>query len=40
MMVKPILPIDDRVRLPIDRGRVGMGLYGDHRSDTIALMNG
>lgn len=40
-MTKPILPIDDRVRLPIDRGRrVGMGLNGDHRSDTIALMNG
>lgn len=38
MMAKPILSIDDRVRLPVDRGgRVGMGFDGDHRSDTDRL---
>lgn len=40
MSAKPFLSIDDRVRLPVDRGEVGMGLDGDFRSDTISLTNG
>lgn len=41
MSAKPFLSIDDRVRLPLLTGeRVGMGLDGDFRSDTISLTNG